>query len=362
MRILTIAHNHLWKYRPHGGEISTRTVLEYLKKYGFEIYVIHNAPEDYGEFNGIRYWSIPAHKLKKFCDDKIKELRPDILLSWSKEGILTEFLSRKYGIPYIYFVHFWFLFVKPPNLRSLFVSPPTSWSLFVNSRYINLLEKPIDEEIIDKYLPIFKRARILIANSVFTSKVIKRYYNCKSLVSHPPVMPLNIYKTEKKFLTLINWSPIKGSMIVKKLAQQMPKQNFLGVGGSHLNCSLSRLSILRKSNITIIPYQNKMEKIYSNTRILLCPSIIDESFGMVALEALSLGIPVIAFRSGALPEVVGDGGIILEKGCPIREWEEAIRSITYNYKEFSKKAYSQSQNFNWRTEINKIMIEIIRSF
>lgn len=352
MRILTIAHKHLWKHRPHGGEISTRTVLEYLKNHGFEIFVIHNAPEDNGGFKGIRYWSVPAHKLQKFCEDKIKDLRPDILLSWAQEGILTEYLSRKYGIPYIYFVHFWSLFVKPLNL----------WSLFMNSPYINLLEKPIDEEVVDKYLPIFKRASILVANSIYTSKVIQRYYNCKSLISYPPVVPLNIYKTEKKFLTLINWSPYKGSMIVKKIAQQMPKQNFLGVGGSHLKCVLSRLLILKQRNITLIPYQCKIEPIYSNTKILLCPTKHDEPFGMVALEALSLGIPVIAFRSGGLPEVVGDGGIILERDCPIREWEEAIRLITHNYKEFSKKAYSQSQNFNWQTEIKKIMIEIIRSF
>src|SRR5262249_10163798 len=36
------------------------------------------------------------------------------------------------------------------------------------------------------------------------------------------------------------------------------------------------------------------------------PSAV-ESFGVAALEALSAGVPVFAYRVGGLPEVVGDG-------------------------------------------------------
>ena len=41
--------------------------------------------------------------------------------------------------------------------------------------------------------------------------------------------------------------------------------------------------------------------------IVLVPSLSRESFGLAALEAMAAGVPVIAARSGALPEVVGSG-------------------------------------------------------
>lgn len=48
-------------------------------------------------------------------------------------------------------------------------------------------------------------------------------------------------------------------------------------------------------------------QIMSRARAVLCPSKWEEPFGMVAAEAQATGTPVIAYRRGALPEVVVDG-------------------------------------------------------
>ncbi len=52
-----------------------------------------------------------------------------------------------------------------------------------------------------------------------------------------------------------------------------------------------------------------------NAAALIVPSIFDEPFGMVAIEAMACGAPVIALDSGALPEIVTDGknGFIAQK-------------------------------------------------
>ena len=41
--------------------------------------------------------------------------------------------------------------------------------------------------------------------------------------------------------------------------------------------------------------------------VVLCPSAWDEPFGMAAAEAQACGTPVVAFRCGALSEVIAGG-------------------------------------------------------
>jgi glycosyltransferase involved in cell wall biosynthesis len=45
--------------------------------------------------------------------------------------------------------------------------------------------------------------------------------------------------------------------------------------------------------------------------MLVLPSL-EEGFGIPALEAMTAGLPVVASRRGALPEVVGDAGPLLD--------------------------------------------------
>ena len=46
------------------------------------------------------------------------------------------------------------------------------------------------------------------------------------------------------------------------------------------------------------------------------PSMYDESFGLISVEAMSKGVPVVAFACGGIPEVLVDGrdGYIVSVG------------------------------------------------
>jgi glycosyltransferase involved in cell wall biosynthesis len=69
--------------------------------------------------------------------------------------------------------------------------------------------------------------------------------------------------------------------------------------------------------ITSSNYQN-MAKIYQSANIIVVPSKTtrtwEEQYGMVLLEAMASGLPIIAYRSGAIEEIVGNAAILVDEG------------------------------------------------
>jgi len=55
--------------------------------------------------------------------------------------------------------------------------------------------------------------------------------------------------------------------------------------------------------------------LYQGARLLVHPSF-DEGFGMTVLEAMSLGVPVVASDRGSLPEVLGGAGLQVDPDRP----------------------------------------------
>ncbi len=71
-----------------------------------------------------------------------------------------------------------------------------------------------------------------------------------------------------------------------------------------------------------------IRQLYRRARILIVPSRI-ESYGLVALEAMSNGCVPLVTNNTALPEVVGDGGMVFENGN-INSLEKSLRGLINN--------------------------------
>lgn len=68
--------------------------------------------------------------------------------------------------------------------------------------------------------------------------------------------------------------------------------------------------------------------LFADADVLVCPSTSPETFGLVVLEAFCAGIPVIASRAGALPELVrhDENGLLITPGSA-PELASAIRAL-----------------------------------
>lgn len=82
-----------------------------------------------------------------------------------------------------------------------------------------------------------------------------------------------------------------------------------------LDCIAPAVGRGRAFMLGIVP-PGEMDAYYAASDIFVLPSMFQETFGLVLLEAFSAGLPVIAFRSGGIPELVEDrsNGIIVPQG------------------------------------------------
>ena len=87
-------------------------------------------------------------------------------------------------------------------------------------------------------------------------------------------------------------------------------------------------------------------RLLKGAQFLVFPSLC-EGFGIPALEALSLGKPVLASRSSSLPEVVGDAGVYFDP-ISVSEFAEALDEISDPRKlaELSPLALKRSAQFS----------------
>ncbi len=150
------------------------------------------------------------------------------------------------------------------------------------------------------------------------------------------------------YVTFINPGSDKGVTLFYRIAQiaekELPELKFLVVE-SRATLAQSdeqyKTEFSKLSNIVKIGLQQDMGRVFGMTRILLMPSLWHESGGRSAIEALSLGIPVISTNRGGLPEVLGNAAVIIDVGKELidhpktipresdaRPWLDALAKLT----------------------------------
>ncbi len=115
-----------------------------------------------------------------------------------------------------------------------------------------------------------------------------------------------------------------------------------------------------------------LAEFYRNAAFVVVPSVWHEAFGLVAAEAMSHGIPVIAARNGALPELLeedeagllfapGDAADLADKMRLLWGNPQRRRAMGLAGRERAERLFSARAHFDRLTAIYGRAIELIRN-
>ena len=155
-----------------------------------------------------------------------------------------------------------------------------------------------------------------LANSKETQKRITKFYRRKSTVIYPPVkinINTHLECVGDYYLVVSRLARAKHIDLAIEACQKLNKQLIIVGKGPDEEYLRSRIS---GTNVTFVGEvdDNELPAIYANAKALIFPAK-DEEFGIVPVEAMGYGIPVIAFRSGGVPETIIEGktGILFDE-------------------------------------------------
>jgi glycosyltransferase involved in cell wall biosynthesis len=71
-----------------------------------------------------------------------------------------------------------------------------------------------------------------------------------------------------------------------------------------------------EQRVHFLGLRHDVERVLAAARVLVVPSHWDEAFGLSLVEGMASARPVVVTRSGAMPEIVGDTGLVVPKRDP----------------------------------------------
>ena len=286
---------------------------------------------------------------------------------------------------------FWLQKAVPHIMKKLnaeyFFSPLLEAPLFTNVKSIVLAHDliPIRYPSISfltlyhlVYIPlILKQSKLILCNSISTANDLHDFYKIPRCKLYPIRLGFNnqkyypLKKIRKKFFLIIGrHNPHKNLERVVKafLFAKINNYKLVFVGSFDKRYTPSLFKIIDELNLRHLcvwkGWINDEEKLLllNECQALIIASLW-EGFGLPALEAMACGTPVIASDRGALPEVVGDYGYLVDP-FSIESIASAMKAVINDKKSFEKALElgpARAESFDWSDtarSIEKIIHEV----
>lgn len=335
---MKVAILHYWFLTRRGGEKVVESILKIFPN--ADIYTIFYDEKKYGNYisNHKIYTSKLNNKFFRKHYQKLFPLYPfavkslklkqkyDLIIS-SESGPIKGVQMPK-STPHICYIH-----------------TPMRYCWSFKDEYLKTIPIPL-RPIVSYFFEKLRKwdettvdnVTVFVANSKNVADRVKRFYNRESEVIHPPIS-LDFFrkhfvrsKEPEFYLSFGAITPYKKIDLLVDLFNRNEKKLIIIGDGSEKE----KLEKIAKSNITFLGSLkwNEIEEILRNTKALLFPG--EEDFGMIPLEVMAHGIPVLAYNKGGALETVVENKIFVNKSSGIFFKEQTIESLSSCIESFEK--------------------------
>ncbi|MDB4917775.1 MAG: putative Glycosyl transferase group 1 [Gemmatimonadetes bacterium] len=267
----------------------------------------------------------------------------------------------------------WFLSVFAPGLqhfrtdhgsRTLPLEAPAPWP-----------KRLVQKLVLSRYRKVFGISDFVVA-ALAQARVWTNVSRCNYFVNTDRFVPRPEERNSarSRFAAGVNFVvllvgqliPEKGADVGIRALSHLPESVVLWIVGdgpqrSELSTLASSLSVAHR--VQFFGAQWNVEPYMQAADCLICPSVWGEAVGLVNMEALATGLPVIASRVGGIPEYVRDGltGFLVAPGdpAPLAERIERLRSSPALAKQYAEHARHDAVD---RFSIDRRIPEYVRAY
>lgn len=228
---------------------------------------------------------------------------------------------------------------KPTTLHICYLHTPLRYAWDKSHQYLSEFPlPPVLKPLASFFLTYLRlwdlhasiRPDVYLTNSRFVQSRIRKYYRKEAEVIPPPVSfeffggEFTIASSEDYFLMVGRLTPYKRFQLAITVFNKLGLPlKIVGDGPERM-----RLEKSAEENIEFVGTVSDqvLRDIYANCRALIFPQ--EEDFGIVALEAMAAGKPVIAFRGGGAIESIieGETGLFFDEPTE-SALEKAVREF-----------------------------------
>ena len=183
------------------------------------------------------------------------------------------------------------------------------------------------------------RVDYFVANSAFVQERIARTYKRGAALIYPPVDTKKFTLCEVKedfYLTASRLVPYKKTKLIVEAFNEMPDKKLVVIGSGEEHEAIKAIAA---KNISVLGYQEDTVLLEYMQKAQAFVYAAIEDFGIVLVEAMACGTPVVALGVGGTAESVVDGvsGVHFLKQTKesIVKALDRFESITFDYKAIS---------------------------
>jgi glycosyltransferase involved in cell wall biosynthesis len=347
----------------NGTAIHAQNLAKYLSEHNCEVHVFCTGKEDlqYKEGNVIVH---TIGKIFTSTSTNISKTRLeyDLFESEVVKSIIRENTKKKFDIIHTHgeLVKAAFILKKVYGIKWIHT--------FHAIERLRIKQLSVEEKEFGDLISWIESTTNYCDGAIFVSKDLlkegKKYYTLKSIRVIPNGVDLSLFNytpiTKKNVLFIGRFSKDKGIHYMPQLINEVmniPNTTFTIC--APYETPTPELKAIEKiiqnqkevfgERLTLILQAQKQEvirQLYKNCQVYIQPSKY-ESFGLCIVEAMATGRPVVAFRVGGIPEVIGEAGFTVKN---IKEFVAKIKELLNNKStciSVGEKASIRAKTFDW---------------